>query len=202
MRSFLFLNLAILLFLSACKEEENPKPANQVFIDGGTYTTVTIGTLTWTASNHAGPGGVAFDANNSRPEYGKYYTKTEVDAITLPEGWRIPTQEDYLALAQHTDIATIPSVISDTENIKKFISQENWNNVQGTNTTGFNAFPTGYIFSNSLPIDGDIAEFWTNTGVTLSIQEAGLDLQSLRMVFYQSNSPEYRFTVRFVKGEL
>jgi hypothetical protein len=44
------------------------------------------------------------------------------------------------------------------------------------------------------------AEFWVAGGLTLSIQEAGASLTSLRMVFYQSdNSPELKFNVRFVR---
>jgi uncharacterized protein (TIGR02145 family) len=123
-----------------------------------------------------------------------------VNAITLPEGWRIPTEEDYRALAEHVGIATIPTTLADSEKIEDITSKAHWNNTAGTNTSGFNAYPTGYIFGNSLPIDGDIAEFWTAGGLTLSIQEAGANLSSLRMVFYQSDtSPDYRFTVRFVR---
>ena len=186
--------------LSACDEDDdaNVAPAT-VTIEGSKYLTVVIGTQTWTIANYAGPGGVAYDAGNSKPEYGRYYAKTELDAITLPEGWRIPTQADYTKLAQFYGIE-IPSHGSDTEDIKSLISKTNWNNVSGTNTSGFNAYPAGYIFGSSSPIDGDIAEFWTSEGVTASIQEAGANLTSLRMIFYQSdNSPDYKFNVRFVK---
>ena len=165
---------------SACDQDDDDNVAPPtVTIEGSKYPTVVIGTQTWTSANYAGPGGVAYDAGNPKPEYGRYYAKAELDAITLPEGWRIPTQADYTKLAQFYGIV-IPSHGSDTEDIKSLISKTNWNNVSGTNTSGFNAYPAGYIFGSSSPIDGDIAEFWTSEGVTVSIQEAGANLTSLR----------------------
>ena len=195
--------LAIVLVafaFSACDQDDDKNAAPRtVTIEGSKYPTVVIGTQTWTSANYSGPGGVAYDAGNSKPEYGRYYSKAELDAITLPEGWRIPTQADYTKLAQFYGIV-IPSHGSGTEDIKSLISKTNWNNVSGTNTSGFNAYPAGYIFGSSSPMDGDIAEFWTSEGVTVSIQEAGANLTSLRMIFYQSDdTPDYKFNVRFVK---
>jgi uncharacterized protein (TIGR02145 family) len=106
--------------------------------------------------------------------------------------------EDYSQLAQSYGIP-VPSKLSDGEAIKALISTVNWNNAKGTNTSGFNAYPANYIFQDSNPTEGDIAEFWTADGETFSIQEAGTNLGSLRISMYQSNSPEYRFNVRFVK---
>ena len=186
---------------TACDREDDEKisPKPTITIHGSDYPTVAIGTQTWTSTNYAGPGGVAFDAENSKPEYGRYYSKAELEAISLPEGWRIPTREDYTKLAQFYGI-TIPSQITDTEKIASLISETNWNNASGTNSSGFTAYPAGYIFGSAAPIDGDIAEFWTSEGVTASIQEAGANLTSLRMIFYQSDdSPDYKFNVRFVK---
>jgi uncharacterized protein (TIGR02145 family) len=200
MRSISIIAVLFVLFLSSCDDEKEPSLRNPVTIEGTVYSTVTIGTLMWTSTNYEGPGGVQYDASNSKPEYGKYYTLAEVNAITLPEGWRIPTEEDYRALAEQVGITTIPTTLVDSEKVGKITSKDHWNNTTGTNATGFNAYPTGYIFGNSLPIDGDIAEFWTAGGLTFSIQEAGANLSSLRMTFYQSDtSPDYRFTVRFVR---
>lgn len=188
-----------LFFLTACDDESPVSPSESVTIEGIPYSTIKIGNLTWTTSNYAGPGGVKYDESNSKPEYGKYYSKAELNSITLPAGWRIPTLEDYSALAQFYGI-TILNNGSNGEAIKALTSTTNWNHVQGTNASGFNAYPAGYIFSTSNPIDGDIAEFWTVEGKSLSIQEVGATITSLRIVFYESNnSPDYRFNVRFVK---
>jgi uncharacterized protein (TIGR02145 family) len=181
-----------------CDDESTESPLQQITIGNKNYPFVKIGNQLWTASNYEGPGGVSYDALNTRPEYGKYYSKAELDAIVVPAGWRIPTLEDYSQLAQSFGVP-VPSKLSDGEAIKSLISTANWNNAKGTNTSGFNAYPANYIFNNSTPIEGDIAEFWTADGETFSIQEAGANLSSLRVSLYQSNSPEYRFNVRFVK---
>jgi len=184
--------------LISCDDESTDSPLQQVTIEGKPYPFVKIGNQLWTTSNYEGPGGVNYDASNTRPEYGKYYLKTELDAIVVPAGWRIPTLEDYSQLAQAHGIP-LPSKLSDGEAVKALISKANWNNAKGTNTSGFNAYPANYIFKDSHPIEGDIAEFWTAGGETFSIQEAGTNLSSLRISLYQSNSPDYRFNVRFVK---
>jgi len=194
--------VSVLLFsivtLISCDDESTSPPLQQVTIEGKEYPFVKIGNQLWTTSNYEGPGGVSYDASNTRPEYGKYYLKTELDAIVVPAGWRIPTLEDYSQLAQSYGIP-MPSKLSDGEAIKALISTANWNNAKGTNTSGFNAYPANYIFNNSNPIEGDIAEFWTADGETFSIQEAGTNLSSLRISLYQSNHPSYRFNVRFLK---
>lgn len=200
LRSKLISLLIVAIALLSCKDDEATSPTNCIKIDGKEYPISEIGGQLWTATNYEGSGGVSFDAENSKPEYGKYYTKAEIATIELPEGWRIPTQEDYQLLAESLTIP-LPSNGTETEKVKALTSSANWNNVNGTNSSGFNAQPAGYIFGNSLPLDGDIAEFWTSEGYTLSIQEAGTGLSSLRMVFYDSNnSPDYRFNVRFVKN--
>ena len=189
--------LAFLLIISIrCNEEQPIANDNTVIIAGSEYKTVTISGLTWTAVNHAGEGGLVYDAANSRPEYGKYYTFNEVKNITLPEGWRIPTMDDYKKLAASHSIV-IPSY--NNEAIKALTSATRWLNVPGVNSSGFNAYPAGYSFNNSQPMDGDIAEFWTYEGNTLSIQEGAN--ASLRIMFYGgSTDPAYRFNVRFVRN--
>ncbi|GCC51729.1 hypothetical protein SanaruYs_19580 [Chryseotalea sanaruensis] len=202
----MFHNSKILIFITtlstfiSCKDDEpiTPTPTS-VTIENNSYPTITFGDQTWTIVNYAGTGGLSFDATNSKPEYGKYYTKAEVEAIILPEGWRLPTVEDFKKLAAFHNI-TIPSYGTETEKIKTLTSVSNWKNVNGTNTSKFNIYPTGYIFGTGQPLDGDVAEFWMTEGLSLSIQEGGLNMTSLRMVVYDSNdSPDYRFTVRFVK---
>jgi uncharacterized protein (TIGR02145 family) len=194
--------VCVLLFnlvtLVSCDDESTEDRPQQVTIEDKQYPFVKIGNQLWTASNYEGSGGVTYDASNTRPEYGKYYLKTELDAIVLPAGWRIPTLEDYSRLAQSYGIP-VPSKLSDGEAIKALISTTHWNNAEGTNTSGFNAHPANYIFQDSNPIEGDIAEFWTSGGETFSIQEAGENLRSLRVSLYKSDSPGYRFNVRFVK---
>jgi uncharacterized protein (TIGR02145 family) len=192
--------ILLLTVFAACNDDDSTSPTpNRVTIQGKNYETVTLGDQTWTTTNYAGTGGLNFDANNSKPEYGKYYTKVEAEAIVLPEGWRLPTMEDFEKLAEFHGI-TLPSNGTETEKIRALTSTDNWNNVAGTNSSKMNIYPTGYIFGTGPAIDGDVAEFWMTNGLSLSIQEAGVNLSNLRMVVYDSNnSPDYRFTVRFVR---
>lgn len=195
-----FLLLTALVSFIACEDDDNlSTPPTSVTIEGKKYETVIFGEQTWTVANFAGSGGLSYDANNSKPEYGKYYTKVEAEAIVLPEGWRLPTVEDFEKLAAFHGI-TIPSYGTETEKIKTLTSVNHWKNVNGTNTSKFNIYPTGYKFGTGPALDGDVAEFWMTNGLSLSIQESGLNMSSLRMVVYDSNnSPDFRFTLRFVK---
>ncbi len=186
------------LFVFSC-EEENPQPQMGVRIQGKDYPVVIIGEQTWLAVNFNGNGGIAYDEANTRPEYGRYYTKAEVESIELTDGWRLPTVGDYEKLAENLGF-NLPSYGTHTEQIKTITSSTRWHNANGSNTSGFNAYPAGYGFGELDPREGDMAEFWTTDGITFSIQESGLELKSLRAVFYSSdNSPDFRFNVRFVK---
>lgn len=195
-----FLSLIVLLTFVACDDDDNISTTpSSVTIEEKQYQTVVFGEQTWTVANFAGAGGLAYDASNAKPEYGKYYTKVEAEAIVLPEGWRLPTVEDFEKLALFHGI-TIPSYGTETAKIKTLTSTTHWKNINGTNTSKFNIYPTGYMFGTGQALDGDVAEFWMTNGLSLSIQESGLNLSSLRMVVYDSNnSPDYRFTIRFVK---
>lgn len=188
-----------LISIIGCDDESDVVLSEQVTIEGKAYPTVKIGNQIWITFNYEGPGGVQYDDTNSKPEYGKYYSKAELDEIPVPDGWRIPTLEDYKKLAEFYGISA-PSKAAEGDAIKVLISTTQWNHVTGTNSSGFNAFPGGYVFGDANPIGGDIAEFWTTEGYTFSIQEAGENLSSLRIALYDSNSsPSYRFNVRFVK---
>lgn len=198
MRKSIFALFMLFVVATAC-DEKQVSPDNSLVIADRKYVTVTIGNQVWTAENYAGPGGVSRNASAKDPIYGKYYSKAELASISLPEGWRVPTAEDYKTLAAYHGIS-IPSTLGVTNDIKKLTSTENWKHVNGTNSSGFNAHPAGYIFGDGEAIDGDIAEFWTTEGYSFSIQEAGANLASLRVAMYDSNnSPDFRFNVRFVK---
>lgn len=198
LKNILFL-ISFIVIVACDTDEDLNSTTNRVIIEGKSYETITFGDQTWTATNYSGNGGRNFDIDNSKPAYGKYYTKAEVEAIILPEGWRLPSLEDYKKLTGFHGI-TIPSNGNETEKIRALTSVDYWNNVAGTNSSKFNIYPTGYMFGTLPAIDGDIAEFWMTDGFTLSIQEAGINLTNLRIVVYDSNNnPDYRFTVRFVK---
>lgn len=181
------------------KEEPIPEAPGLVSINGKDYKTVKIGTQTWLAESYAGNGGMAYGPN-AKPEYGKYYTYNEAKAISLPAGWRIPTMDDYKIMGQANGIVFTAGT-QNTEAAKKVISKTGWKNAAGTNSSGFNASPGNMIYNGQQSQDGDVAEFWTASGHTFSIMEAGANGSALLVQFFSnSNQPEYRFPVRFVKN--
>ncbi len=191
---------ASVAILAACAVSATEEyPADRVTIAGKDYPTVTIGGTTWTASNYAGPGGIPYRPGQEKPEYGRYYTLAEVQGIELPSGWRIPTREDYVALAESQGVVFSSGAAHNQAAIGSLLSTTHWANYPGNNSSGFNAYPAGTGFYDTEPLDGDICEFWTITGVSVSIQEA-VTSRTHRIVFFDSTAPDgWRFNVRFVK---
>jgi uncharacterized protein (TIGR02145 family) len=200
----LFFFVSLFAIGTGCKKNKDrepiPQPTGVVSIEGKEYTTVTIGNQVWTKLNYSGPGGIGYETPRNKPEYGKYYTFEEVAAIHLPEGWRLPTKQDYLTLAQHQGIAFTGNRATNQEAVKKLSSTTNWRSIPGTNASGFDAQPGGYSLRNQPPQDGDIAEFWTAGGSTFSIQESADGKTHIASFYGDSNSPEYRFNLRFVRN--
>ncbi len=200
------LTASLLIFayviLASCKKQ-NPTPGpdpvpETVTIQGSSYPVIKAGNKWWTASNYAGPGGIGYAGTPARPEYGKYYTYNEAKAIALPSGWRLPTADDYVALAQSQGVEVSNYQAHNQDAIRKLTSVLGWLNVPGSNISGFNARPAGYMFQGATPVDGDISEFWTAEGKTMSIQETAI--KALRLIFYADNTIDaYRFTLRFVR---
>jgi uncharacterized protein (TIGR02145 family) len=198
--------LVLVAALTCCQKSpvDQPQPGTPtttVRIGETDYPIRLIGNQLWTTLNYSGPGGRVYQKGIEKPEYGRYYTLAEAKALVLPDGWRLPTMPDYLKLAQQQGVVFTNNRAMGQEAIKKLVSTTNWRSVAGTNASGFDAQPAGYSFRNSEPSGGDIAEFWTKEGNTISIQE-GATGKVHNMLFYNnSDSPEYRFTLRFVRDK-
>ncbi|WP_162384089.1 FISUMP domain-containing protein [Spirosoma endbachense] len=198
---FFLLSLFTLAF-SSCKKDQESQPNPQVttvLISGKEYPTTTIGSQVWTITNYDGPGGLLYKSGSEKPEYGRYYTFDEARAVPIPSGWRLPTMQDYVTLAESQGVVFADHRATRQEAIKKLTSTTNWRTISGTNISGFNAHPAGYSFQNSAPLDGDISEFWVADGNTFSIQENASG-KAHSILFYTTNSPDYRFNLRFVKN--
>ena len=201
----LALLLGLIVALSSCQKSPDEQPLPQtptvVRISDTDYPVRLIGQQEWTVTNYAGPGGRAYRTGVEMPAYGRYYSFAEAKAITLPVGWRLPTMQDYRTLAQQQGVVFTESRATGQEAIKKLVSTTNWRSITGTNASGFDAQPAGYSFQNSDPIGGDIAEFWTKEGNTMSIQESAAGKAHNILFYNNSDSPEYRFTLRFVRDK-
>jgi uncharacterized protein (TIGR02145 family) len=148
--------IASMILGSCSKKSQNAiVPVHVVNINGSGYPIVVIGSLTWTAANYNGPGGVNYDDSTVNvPANGKLYTQAEANAIILPPGWRLPTLDDFNRLLASTGVSEPLSgsttqdgateVIANGSAVYKLMSKTGWTTQLGNNSIGFNALPVGY----------------------------------------------------------
>ena len=166
--SFFIASLSFLLI--ACSESfTDPR-------DGRSYDVVKIGSLTWMAENlnyetetSACPDG---DSRNCK-RMGRLYTWAEAKTV-CPEGWRLPTNEDFAELISAANPAASgnaaqfytqsaqsldgnPGAVSN-EAGAKLKSRDGWfKKGNGSDEFGFNALPAGYRGAISKADDGTIS---------------------------------------------
>lgn len=115
--------------------------------DQQTYKTVQINSLTWFAENldFNSPGSI-----ENEGEYGRLYI-WDMAQSACPDGWRLPTEREWLALFK-------------TFEIRDLKSTKGWDEQSGSNKSGFSALPTGAGWkSNELYFQGEAAYWWTSS---------------------------------------
>lgn len=172
MKPNLLLFLICLLFFSACKKDSTTGSIiSKITINGTVYPTVKIGKQEWTSVNYDGPGGVAGYFYAPNPNYKKFYTLADLAGLKLPEGWRIPTVADFNKLMSNftTEKDTDGNFVVDYNKSLALKSTSDWevrdtSDKQGTNTSGFNAYPAGYYIAYpDNETQGNFALFLTST---------------------------------------
>ncbi|WP_423148468.1 FISUMP domain-containing protein [Rubrolithibacter danxiaensis] len=168
MKQVFLVLLSASLLLGACSksnDDAKPNESTSVEIGGSSYSTVKIGTQTWTSVNYNGAGGKNYDEGANDSKYGKLYTLAEAKAIVLPAGWRLPTWEDYNKLleASGANSGNSHGVYNGSEAIaKKLMSKSGWDNNIGSDALGFNAFPAGN-YQGEYSSKGTAAVFLTSS---------------------------------------
>lgn len=138
--------------------------------DGKSYKTVKIGNLTWMAENlnydnsATATGSIdssfCYDGIPANCEkYGRLYQEYAATAV-CPEGWRLPTANDWRDLT-----TTAKSEFGDNNGSLRAVGQwENTifgDNVTATNASGFSALPAGYrAKTGECDGEGTKAYFW------------------------------------------
>ena len=162
MKRLLILALLTGTVLLSCSKKNSPQPttpSTTVTINGTAYSTAKIGRQTWTTVNYNGAGGVNFNnSTTNNASNGKLYTLTEAQAIVLPTGWSLPTQDDYNTLLASSSALNL-------------MGKTGWTVGGGTNTSGFNALAVGYYDHSSFDGTGTDAVFLTSSTL---ISEAGM----------------------------
>lgn len=163
----------------ASADKEIPEVVTDVIIGGRKYLTVIIGNQEWLAENldFKYPGIAIGGAASSSAPVANYYNNDEatygVDgnkygllynepaakllddnkATIFPRGWRVPTLSDY---------DTLISYCGSNRNV--YASITGWTNRNGTNDSGFDAYPTGTRnTSGQFTSVGKETLFWTTT---------------------------------------
>ncbi|MDX2015042.1 MAG: FISUMP domain-containing protein [Myxococcaceae bacterium] len=134
--------------------------------DQQTYATVTVGTQRWFAQNlrFDQPGSVV-NPNFPSPDYGRLYT-WPLARLACPPGWHLPSDDEWtlleLSLGKPPNEAGFLN--SDNTYGRAMKSTNGWaDGGAGTNTTGFNALPTGtWLGSAELAPVGTETRFWTS----------------------------------------
>jgi uncharacterized protein (TIGR02145 family) len=180
----IFLSVSLLLLI-ACKKDNNR--TSSIIINGTKYSTVKIGKKIWTSINYNGPGGQDYNGETNNTGYGKLYSLVEAKAIAanLPDGWRLPTLDDYNDLLLQVGPTTKRYI--NTQSLKpedsyKLMSKEGWTYTIGNDSIGFNAYPAGARGGTS---KGTYAFFWTSTPSTGRSTESEYGAQ---YIFYISST--------------
>ena len=175
--------------------------------EGYTYETVEVGNQVWFAENLKTTGheqGESFcykDDERNCEIYGRLYD-WDAARVSCPEGWRLPSDEDWTKLQQY---------ISDDEMIgSKLKSQDFWMLEEGesdgdyprTDEYGLSFLPSGQYFDGYFYDLGRSGFWWTSTNVQ--------DSQPVwsRSLLYESNEltrsifgPEHAFAVRCMRDK-
>jgi uncharacterized protein (TIGR02145 family) len=145
--------------------------------DGNVYYYMSVGNLLWFKQNLAYDGsGVSYDNAAAMTKiFGKYYTWNEA-RTACPDGWRLPTENDWVDLAKSLDNTSDFKAGDTFFNVSGGLMAdaylndnkmwEYWPAVNITNKSGYAAIPAGYAIilgdSNKFYGENDYAVFWTS----------------------------------------
>ena len=165
MKFAIFFGLSVsALFLSACSESFTDSR------DGQSYDIVKIGGLTWMAENlnFETPGSFCpEDDSRNCKRYGRLYSWAEAKTV-CPEGWRLPTKEDFESLIATTvgEAAAGAAKSAGANGAGAALkASDGWfKKGNGSDALGFKALPAGYRSSNG-KFDGigGYAYIWSAT---------------------------------------
>ena len=178
--------------------------------DGMVYKTTTIGGQVWMAENlnyfdiEGAPSSIKndwcyWDKPENCESAGRLYT-WKVAQRVCPEGWRLPTNEDWTALLTAVGADTLNPIAWTGANVLK--SKSGWENGgNGTDDFGFTALPAGRKFSTKVQDGftnhGCSAYMWSATEPDIT---AGADTLAFSLELNCSNENALVNTMKKTEG--
>jgi uncharacterized protein (TIGR02145 family) len=224
------------VFFTGCQEEETPvrviETSAVVDIDGNVYKTVKIGNQWWMAENlkvtrfndgspmdfYATSDANALWANALNPSYtvindslfGYLYNFNVLENAKniAPEGWHVPTDEDWKILEREIGMSEAESNGSGwrgTKEAEKLVTEfsAGWPNgivLFGSDDYGFNAKPGGCrLFNGQWNAQGNTTFWWTSSSNGNEGFYRYIDANQTR-IFRQHTYKGYGMSIRCVKN--
>ncbi|MDR2585784.1 MAG: hypothetical protein LBC84_06155 [Prevotellaceae bacterium] len=169
--------------------------------DNQTYYTRVYDQLEWFVQNlnWEGAGNPYLNENALGVPYGRLYTWTEATSDACPDGWRVPTNDDWADLATYINDGTPVSFIDNWTGIANpLCAYAKLNDVYvwpysprnlKSNTAGWNALPGGNSTNN-----GNNYSNYGNYGFWWSADQADETNAYYRYIHYDSNQFPYHAT--------
>ena len=104
------------------------------------------------------PLGNSCNAEGQFSQFGQLYNWYAVDdsRSLCPNGWHVPSDDEFIELADQFGGYEVAGL--------ELKSTMGWNQAGGTNSSGFNAVPSGVLYwFLGFAHDGDVAYFWSST---------------------------------------
>lgn len=180
--------------------------------DLSSYLVTLVGDTYWMRTNlhWAGLGKPCYEDDAAGDVFGRYYTHAEALAA-CPEGWCLPSEEDWVNLAKHyvngaqpyCDIPGMAGILMENVYFNGTVMWEFWPSVTIRNTAHFSAIPTG----RASIVEGDCsfydfggyAMFWT---ADVNGENAGvryINVKNPDLYYLDVNAANNAFSVRCIK---
>ena len=196
---------------------------NVIDIDGNSYKTVKIGSQVWMAENlkttkyrngnailtnlndndwtTSITGAYSFPENNSANDalYGKLYNGFAVDDNRglCPTGWHVPTLNEWNSLVNQVGGANNAMINLKISGSTYWLSP---NNINGTNSSGFSAFPSGLRHQGGYGYINWDALWWTSSAAGNKLYYAAMRNAVFNdRIFTFPDEKSYGFSVRCLK---
>jgi uncharacterized protein (TIGR02145 family) len=174
--------------------------------DKQTYKTVTVGGNKWMAENLNVKTGTSWCYDNQESnckKYGRLYAWSTAAKMACPEGWHLPTRDEWGTLAKAAG-GTGPYGAGGAAGTK-LKSKTDWNDGGGTDQFGFSALPGGLRFPDgtfsSVGVHGN-GYWWAVTQTSDGKAYArGMSSDGNSFIEFEESGKDKGFSVRCVEGE-